>query len=128
MVFVVKNLSVLYIMVNNYFTKNLNTVLTESHYPHLKNRLFDNLILPHGLIKNEPNNIKCTNIKICHTDECLDQKVFDKLIDLVEVKPDKPNSIKYNKNSNLEKTNIKAKITRKKSKTKRDKKTRRKKK
>ncbi len=110
-------------MVNNYFTKNLNTVLNESHYPHLKNKLFDDLILPHGLIKNRPNCIKCTNIKVCHTDECIDKKVFDKLVELVEVKPDKT--------ENLEKTskpNNKPKTTRKKGKTKRDKKTRRKKK
>ncbi len=104
-------------MVNNYFTKNLNTVLNESHYPHLKNKLFDDLILPHGLIKNRPNCIKCTNIKVCHTDECLDQKIFDKLVDLVEVKPDKSNS-------NVKKT--KSKPTRKKNRVKREKKTRRK--
>jgi|TARA_R110002072_G_scaffold262318_1_gene421084 hypothetical protein len=109
---------------NNYFTKNLNTVLNESHYPHLKNKLFDDLILPHGLIKNSPNNIKCTNIKICYTDECIDKKVFDKLVELVEVKPDKSNSLEKFNN----KPNNKAKITRKKGNTKRDKKTRRKKK
>ena len=105
-------------MTNNSLTKNLNAVLKESHYPHLTNKLFDDLILPHGLIRNDTPHIKCTNIKVCHTDDCLDQKVFDKLVDLVEVKPDKSNS-------NVKKT--KSKSTRKKNKTKREKKTRRKK-
>ena len=104
-------------MTNNSLTKNLNAVLKESHYPHLTNKLFDDLILPHGLIRNDTPNIKCTNIKVCHTDECLDQKVFDKLVDLVEVKPEKPNN-------NIKKT--KSKPTRKKNKAKREKKTRRK--
>jgi hypothetical protein len=104
-------------MANNSFTKNLNSVLKESHYPHLSNKLFDNLILPPGLIKNELNTIKCTNIKVRDTDECLDQKVFDKLVDLVEVKPDKPNnSVKKSR----------SKPTRNKNRVKREKKTRRK--
>ena len=45
-------------MSNNNFNKNLNTVLTDSHYPHLTNNLFKNLVLPYGLIVKNPENIK----------------------------------------------------------------------
>ena len=44
---------------NNNFIKDLNTTLINSHYPHLANKLFNNLTLPYGLMINKPNINNC---------------------------------------------------------------------
>lgn len=100
-------------MVNNY-TKDLNTVLINSHYPHLRNKLFNNLTPPHGLIINNPKLDSCKNVTISVSKQCLSQDIYDKLVTLVEIKKDKKNK----KNNNQ--------LTKKKNKTKREKKTRKK--
>jgi len=91
---------------------SLNTVLINSHYPHLTNTLFNNLILPPGLIKKEPPNIKYKQIKIHYTDECIDPTVFNNLIKLIE--------IKSNKESQYD-TEIKSRNTRKSANVKKEK-------
>ena len=105
---------------------SLNTVLINSHYPHLTNTLFNNLILPPGLIKKEPPNIKYKQLKIHYTDECIDPKVFDKLVELIEIKSNKEGqydkeikSRNTRKSTNLKKVKeIKSRNTRKKTSTK----------
>ena len=101
-------------MVNNY-TKDLNTVLINSHYPHLRNKLFNNLTLPHGLIINNPKLDSCKTVTICDSKQCLSQDIYDKLVTLVEIKKDKKDK-KDKKNKNQ--------LTKKKNKMKREKKTR----
>ena len=48
---------------SNTFLKDLNTTLTDSHYPHLTNKLFTNLTLPYGLMVNKQKDFNCTNFK-----------------------------------------------------------------
>ena len=44
---------------SNTFLKDLNTTLTNSHYPHLTNKLFTNLTLPHGLMVTKQKDLNC---------------------------------------------------------------------
>ncbi len=114
---------------SNFCTNSLNTVLINSHYPHLTNTLFNNLILPPGLIKKEPPNIKYKQIKIHYTDECIDPTVFNNLIKLIEIKSNKEsqydteiksrNTRNTRKSANVKKEKeIKSRNTRKSTKTK----------
>jgi hypothetical protein len=76
---------------NNNYIKDLNTTLINSHYPHLTNKLFNNLTLPYGLIINKPKINNCKTFTICDTNKCLDDNIHDKLVSLVELKKqDKP--------------------------------------
>tara|TARA_A100001011_G_C14282193_1_gene832101 strand:+ start:1016 stop:1324 length:309 start_codon:yes stop_codon:yes gene_type:complete len=101
---------------NNNFIKDLNTTLINSHYPHLANKLFNNLTLPYGLMINKPNINNCKTFTICNANECLDDNIHDKLVSLVEIKKDSDNKVKK----------LKSKSTRKKKKKKREKTTRKK--
>jgi len=111
---------------SNFCTNSLNTVLINSHYPHLTNTLFNNLILPPGLIKKVSPNIKYKQIKIHYTDECIDPTVFDNLIKLIEIKSNKESqydteikSRNTRKSANVKKEKeIKSRNTRKSTKTK----------
>ncbi len=72
---------------NKYHCK-LNDKFIDSHYPHLAKKLFDNLALPPGLIlKNKPiaQNICISNSKDSCV-ECMDNKQWDKLFELGEIK------------------------------------------
>ena len=100
-------------MVNN-FTKDLNTVLISSHYPHLTNKLFNNITLPYGLMISKPQNNNCKILNICNSKECIPENIYDELFSLVEIK----------KETKPKKSNVKS--TRKKNKRKREKKTRKK--
>lgn len=71
---------------SNTFLKDLNTTLTNSHYPHLTNKLFTNLTLPHGLMVTKQKDLNCTNFTICNTDSCIDDALQDKLISLINSK------------------------------------------
>ena len=100
-------------MVNN-FTKDLNTVLINSHYPHLTNKLFKNLTLPYGLMIDKPKLNNCKTLTICNSKESIPENIYDKLLTSVEITVDKKDK------------KSKVKSTRKKNKMKREKKTRKK--
>jgi len=85
-------------MSNNLYTKDLNTIFDQQLYPHLKNKLFNNLTLPYGLIVSDTSKLKCTNIKICEN-ETINDNIHDKLLDLIEYK----SSTKLNNNLNTKK-------------------------
>jgi hypothetical protein len=71
----------------NMYYHNLNDKLTQSHYPHLAKKLFNNLALPPGLILK--NKLATQNICIYHpidaTITCLDNKEWDELFQLAKV-------------------------------------------
>ena len=71
---------------SNTFLKDLNTTLTNSHYPHLTNKLFTNLTLPYGLMVNQQKDFNCTNFTVCNTNSCIDDSLQDKLISLMKSK------------------------------------------
>lgn len=93
---------------SNTFLKDLNTTLTNSHYPHLTNKLFTNLTLPYGLMVGKQKDFNCINFTVCNTDSCIDDTLQDKLISLVK------SSNNITKDSNDKKRQIKT--TRKKEK------------
>ena len=70
------------------FNKNLNTVLTDSHYPHLTNNLFKNLVLPYGLIvqKPETNNKNSVNIPSIVYNDPINTNLYDKLVSSISKK------------------------------------------
>jgi len=72
----------------NMYHHNLNDTLIKSHYPHLANKLFNNLALPPGLIVK--NKLANQNIHICHPEDanitCMNNKEWDNLFQLAEVK------------------------------------------
>jgi hypothetical protein len=88
------------------------------------------LILPPGLIKKEPPNIKYKQIKIHYTDECIDPTVFNNLIKLIEIKSNKESqydteikSRNTRKSANIKKEKeIKSRNTRKSANVKKEKK------
>ena len=68
------------------FNKNSNTILTDSHYPHLTNALFKNLTIPYGITVNKEIQNQITNCKtltICNN-EVINNNLHDKLIELAE--------------------------------------------
>ena len=70
------------------YDSGLNDKLVDSHYPHLAKKLFDNLALPPGLIvKNKPTsqNVCIYNSKDTCID-CMDNKQWDQLFKLGEIK------------------------------------------
>ena len=78
-----KNLSI--------YHSGLNEKLVESHYPHLANKLFENLALPPGLIvKTKPTS---QNISICNSIdsciECMSDKQWAQLTQPTEIKSEK---------------------------------------
>ena len=89
------------------FQPKINDILLISNYPHYVNDRFSNLALPQGLCMTqyyEPSNCKYS---VYNNNECIEEPLYDKLIELVEVKP-KTQSVKSNtkkrKKSNKKKT------------------------
>lgn len=71
---------------NSSYNKNLNTILTESHYPHLTNSLFQNLTIPFGLTvqKNNKDQLtSCSSLTVCNND-VINNNLHDKLVELAE--------------------------------------------
>lgn len=100
---------------NNNFVKDLNTTLINSHYPHLANKLFNNLTLPYGLMINKPNIDNCKTFTICNANECLDDDIHDKFVSLVKIKNENNNKVKKITNKSTRKKKKKReKTTRKK--------------
>lgn len=71
----------------NMYHHDLNDKLIQSHYPHLSKKLFNSLALPPGLIVK--NRLAKQNLCICHPKDaqinCMDNKEWDKLVQLAEV-------------------------------------------
>ena len=99
---------------SNTFLKDLNTTLTDSHYPHLTNKLFTNLTLPYGLMVNKQKDFNCTNFTVCNTNSCIDDSLQDKLISLIKSKDNIGKETKESKSSKEKKKETKT--TRKKDK------------
>jgi len=68
------------------FQPKINDILLISNYPHYVNDRFSNLVLPQGLCTTqyyEPSNC---NYRVCNNNECIEEPLYSKLIELVEVK------------------------------------------
>ena len=99
---------------SNTFLKDLNTTLTNSHYPHLTNKLFTNLTLPYGLMVGKPKDFNCTNFTVCSNDTCIDDNLQEKLISLIKSKNIVKEKKKETRTKRKKDTERKRKTTRKK--------------
>ena len=71
-------------MTTNSFQPKINDILLLSNYPHYVHDRFNNLVLPQGLHITqyyEPPKCKYT---ICSNNECIEEPLYNKLIELVE--------------------------------------------
>tara|TARA_B100001093_G_C26825241_1_gene1013719 strand:- start:1721 stop:2020 length:300 start_codon:yes stop_codon:yes gene_type:complete len=63
------------------YQKNINNELTKNNYPYLNNKLYTDLAIPYGLSCNKI--FKSCDIKK-EEGSCIDPKIYDELISLVE--------------------------------------------
>tara|TARA_Y100000589_G_C26978385_1_gene557555 strand:+ start:99 stop:395 length:297 start_codon:yes stop_codon:yes gene_type:complete len=77
------------------FQPKINEILLVSNYPHYVNDRFSNLVLPQGLCVTQYYEPPNSNYNVCNNNECIQEPLYNKLIELVEVKS-KPSSLKNN--------------------------------
>lgn len=76
---------------NNDFLSTFHTIndllANSEKFSHLQNKLFDGLIPPPGFYarKIEPTKIQINN----NCDECLDEEIYSKLLDIASINSDK---------------------------------------
>lgn len=93
----------------NKFTHSLNDLLKDANYSSHSNKLFNNLSHPLGLYvmkeHSEPNIYICSDLTSCN--ECIDDKLYENLLKLVQVDYEKSQS-KKNKNKKTNRTTKKS--------------------